>query len=59
MGLYKKMNSLINSPETESALNIMELNAFSNNPVQGISSEMNFAARLENVEKNFEKVLAM
>lgn len=53
------MNSLINSPETESALNIMELNAFSNNPVQGISSEMNFAARLENVEKNFEKVLAM
>lgn len=52
-------NNFQNTPETESLINIMELNAFSSSPQLGLSSEMNLAAKIENVENNFVKTLDM
>ncbi len=46
------MNNLRNSSETESAINIMELNAFSESSPRPITNAMNFAADIKTVEEN-------
>ncbi len=46
------MNNLRNSAETESAVNIMELNAFSAHSPNSISNTMNLASKLDAVEEN-------